>query len=233
MENRYLSGEYAATNPTYHVEDSAWKAQQILAMLKKHALHPKTVCEIGCGAGEILKLLQEQLPAQTRLDGFEISPQAFELARLRQNEQLHFHCEDFLAKDVAPFELLLCVDVFEHVEDYMGFLRKLRGKSAYTIFHIPLDMSAQGVWRIKTILANRLHVGHLHYFSKDTALLTLKDTGYKVVDWFYTASGIDRAKSFGARAAALPRRLAALINQDFAARVLGGYSMLVLAKADS
>jgi trans-aconitate methyltransferase len=230
MENRYLSGEYAAENPSYHVEDSAWKARQILTMLRKHGLEPKTVCDVGCGAGEVLRQLQQKLPAQTMLHGFEISPQGFALAKTRENDRLRFFCEDFLAAQVDPCDLLLCIDVFEHVEDYMGFLRKLRTKSTYTIFHIPLDMSAQGVLRIKTIVANRVHVGHLHYFCKETALLTLQDTGYEIVDWFYTASGIDLAKTLGAKLVAMPRKLAAFVSPDFTARVLGGYSMLVLAK---
>jgi hypothetical protein len=29
--NQYLSGEYQAKNPTFHVEDSPWKAEQIPA----------------------------------------------------------------------------------------------------------------------------------------------------------------------------------------------------------
>ena len=231
MGNRYLSGEYAAENPSYHVEDSAWKAQQVLKMLRKHGLEPKTVCDVGCGAGEVLKQLQEKLPAQAFLHGFEISPQGFALAKSRENDHLRFFCRDFLTTEVDPYDLLLCIDVFEHVEDYMGFLRKLRTKSTYAIFHIPLDMSAEGVLRIKKIVANRVHVGHLHYFCKETALLTLQDTGYEVVDWFYTASGIDLATTFRGKLAASPRRLAAFFSPDFAARVLGGYSLLVLTKA--
>ncbi len=215
MQNRYLSGDYAAENPTYHVEDSAWKAQQILKMINKHGLQPKSVCEVGCGAGEILKQLQERLPAQTLFYGFEISPQAFALTRSRENDRLHFFCHDLLAAEVEPYELLLCNDVFEHVEDYIGFLRRLRIKSTHQIFHIPLDISAQAVVRIGTIVENRKRVGHLHYFSKETALLTLQDAGYEIVDWFYTASGIDRAKTWGAKLAALPRQPAAFFQPGF------------------
>ena len=230
QQNRYLSGDYAAQNPSYHVEDSAWKARQILGLLHKHGQQPKTVCEVGCGAGEVLRQLQGQLPAETLLSGYEVSPQAFALAASRANERLRFSCADFLTETTDPYDLVLCVDVFEHVEDYLGFLRKLRTRGMYTLFHIPLDMSAQAVWRVGTIVENRRRVGHLHYFCKETALMTLEESGYEIVDWTYTASGIDRAKTFGAKIAALPRRIAALFSRDFAARVLGGYSLLVLAK---
>ena len=61
----YQSGEYVEKNPTYHVEDSSWKAEQIVRMMKQNQLQPRTVCEVGCGAGEILRQLQTQLPADT------------------------------------------------------------------------------------------------------------------------------------------------------------------------
>lgn len=57
----YISGEYLNKNPTWHVEESPWKAQQILRMLTLHHLTPRSICEVGCGAGEVLKQLQEQM----------------------------------------------------------------------------------------------------------------------------------------------------------------------------
>ena len=117
-ESMYQTGAYVERNPTYHVEDSAWKADQILRMLEKHDLRPRSICEVGCGAGEILKQLQSRLTAATQFVGYEISPQAYALCRERENERLRFFCEDLLATETVAFDLLLCLDVFEHVEDY-------------------------------------------------------------------------------------------------------------------
>lgn len=226
----YQSGEYAERNPTYHVEDSAWKAGQIAEMIRRNNLRPRTVCEVGCGAGEVLRQLQLLLPEGTEFDGYEISPQAYELCESRAGERLRFHRADLLAADAPAFDLLLCVDVFEHVEDYMGFLRHLRGKAEHKIFHIPLDVSAQSVLRSRPIILERELVGHLHYFTKETALATLADTGYEVVDSFYTPGALANPRSTLAQLASLPRRLMSLVDQDLTVRLLGGYSLLVLAK---
>ncbi len=226
----YQSGEYVERNPTYHVEDSAWKAGQVLKLIRKHKLQPRTVCEVGCGAGEILKQLQMALPPETDFLGYEISPQAFALCRQRENDRLRFFRADLITSDSPAFDLLLCLDVLEHVEDYFGFLRGLRGKATHKIFHIPLDLSAQWVWRADPIMRERQQAGHLHYFTKETALATLRDTGYDVVDWFYTAGAIANPRSVKARLASWPRRLLSEMNQDWVVRVLGGYSLLVLAK---
>jgi hypothetical protein len=121
--------------------------------------------------------------------------------------------------------------VFEHVEDYFSFLRKLRDKARYKIFHIPLDISVSSVLRSSPILGARKHVGHLHYFTKETALATLEDTGYEILDYFYTAGSIDlnikMVKTFLAR---FPRQVLYTLNQDIAVRLMGGYSLLVLTK---
>ena len=230
-ESIYRSGEYVSKNPTYHVEDSPWKAQQILKMMRKHQLEARTICEIGCGAGEILSQLQSHLPEATEFYGYEISPQGFALCAERANERLHFYCEDLLSSEASPFDLLLCIDVFEHVEDYLGFLRRLSGKARYQIFHIPLDMSAQAVVRAGPIMLERALVGHLHYFMKETALATLRDTGYEVLDWFYTPGALNNPRSLKARLASLPRKICSLIHQDLTVRILGGYSLLVLTKS--
>jgi SAM-dependent methyltransferase len=229
-ESIYQTGEYVERNPTYHVEDSAWKADQILRMIAKHHLQPRSICEVGCGAGEILKQLQARLAPATQFVGYEISPQAYALCRERENERLHFLCEDLLAAETERFDLLLCLDVFEHVEDYLGFLRGLRDKAQQKIFHIPLDLSVQWVWRNRPIMREREQAGHLHYFMKDTALATLQDAGYEVIDWFYTPGAIANPRSVKAKLASLPRRLLSVVNQDLVVRILGGYSLLVLAE---
>jgi len=58
---------------------------------------------------------------------------------------------------------------------------------------------------------------HLHYFSKETALRTLEDAGYEVLDYFYTPRSVELW--FGARPAAseTPRKLLSTIHKDLAA----------------
>ncbi|WP_437205304.1 class I SAM-dependent methyltransferase [Planctomicrobium sp. SH664] len=226
----YTSGEYLDHNPTWHVEDSPWKARQILSMLQRHSLSIGTVAEVGCGAGEILRQLQLQLPEEVRFSGYDISPQAIQLAKQRSNPQLQFFRED-LTQSREHFDLMLMMDVFEHVEDYMGFLRKMRPRSTYSIFHVPLELSVQTVFRAKTFQQARESVGHLHYFSRETALATLRDTGHTILDERYTSWSIELPqKTWKRRLAVLPRKLLAALSQDWASKLIGGFSLLVLTR---
>jgi hypothetical protein len=126
----------------------------------------------------------------------------------------------------------MALDVFEHVEDYVGFLKRLRVKAEYKIFHIPLDMSVMSVMRMTPILNARDKVGHLHYFCKETALATLNDTGYQIIDWFYTNGPGNRPPRLMLGRSGFADFIKGRVyrkNQDRWVRMFGG-SMMVLAK---
>lgn len=220
---------YLKQNPSWHVEDSPWKAEQILKMIERNDIHPKSVAEIGCGVGEILNSLHKKMPEDVNFQGFDISPDAINLAKERAKERLSFRLENLIEVQ-ETFDLLLMIDVFEHVEDYIGFIKSCKGKAKYTIFHIPLDLSVHGLLRGKLMNARKV-VGHLHYFSKETALATLADSGYEVVDYFYTGKSIELPrKTLKSKLAVLPRKIMYGLNKDFTARTMGGFSLLVLVK---
>ncbi|GAB3252225.1 hypothetical protein GCM10027347_11160 [Larkinella harenae] len=223
------NGAYLQKNPTWHVEDSPWKARQILKMLDRNPIAPQTVAEVGCGAGEILNQLYRAMPEDVDFTGYDISVDAIMLAKQREKARLRFRHENFLETETVV-DLLIMMDVFEHVDDYLGFLKQCRQKAKHTLFHIPLDLSVSAILRNR-LMAGRRSVGHLHYFMKETALATLTDSGYEVVDFFYTTGSLDLPmKDFRSRVAVWPRKLLYAINEDMAAKLLGGFSLLVLAK---
>jgi hypothetical protein len=227
----YENGTYLDNNPAWHEQDSPWKAKQIEKILRKNGVDASTVCEVGCGAGEILNCLTNGYGANVIFSGYEISPQAFEICKKKERQNLRFFFQDLLADTSASFDVIMAIDVFEHVDDYLGFLRKFYGKGKYKIFHIPLDLSVQSVLRSSPILKLRASVGHIHYFTKETALAALKDTGYDVVDYCYTNGSLELPnRGWKANLMKLPRKLLFSIHQDLTVRILGGFSLLVLAK---
>lgn len=226
----YLDGEYQAKNPAWHVEESAWKASRIVRMLQRNHLSPATICDVGCGAGEVLKQLQLNLNWECTLQGYDVSPQALELAKTRANDKLHFYHSDLRTSQEPCFDLLLVLDVLEHLEDYFSFLALLKDRGRHKIFHIPLDLSGQTVLRKNGLLKRRAMYGHLHYFTQETALETLRDAGYEILDYFYTSRANDLGTAPGQMLLKFPRWLLFSLHQDFTVRLLGGYSLLVLAR---
>jgi len=227
--SRYRDGTQRALAPDWYESDSRWKAERVREMMRRHGMRPASICDIGCGTGGVLDHLSRTLPASTKLVGYELSPQAIALApedrrrRITLRNTTAEECE-------GGYDLMLVLDVFEHVDDYLGFLRTIRSKASSFIFHIPLDVSVQTVLRGSPFARARESLGHLHYFSRDTALATLHDTGYEVVDEQFTQPGVDLwgGKS---RLARLPRKAAFGLSPRLAARVMGGFSLLVLARS--
>jgi SAM-dependent methyltransferase len=227
----YRDGSYLKNNPSWHIEESPFKVRQIQRMMRHQNLAPKTVCDVGCGAGQVLAELQARLPSDCVCWGYDVSPDALAMSSGRGNDNLRFRMRD-IRKDECDtyFDLLLMLDVFEHVEDYMGLLRSVRSKAKQKLFHIPLDLSVQAVLRKNGLLLRRDHHAHLHYFTKETALRTLTDVGYTIIECFYTPRCIELGDLFVQKAARIPRRFSFALAPDFTVRVLGGYSLMVLAE---
>ena len=231
LEERYTSGDYLKNNPSWHVEESPWKAEQVLKMMKQNRIAPKVVCDVGCGVGEVLSQLQLRMDDTCMFWGYDISAHPLELAKSRANDRLHFVQADIRRENTCFFDLILVLDVIEHLEDYISFLREIKPKSQYKIFHIPLDLSAQTVLRPGGLLGVREAYGHLHYFTVEIALQVLRDVDYEILDYCYTARAIEQpTHELRRKLLKLPRKLLFAIHQDLAAHLLGGWSLLVLAK---
>lgn len=228
--NIYSDGTYKAHNPTWGEEDSQWKSTQILSVLRAHSIQPKTVGEIGCGAGGVLAGVVDGLPSVTLAEGWDPSPLAISMARPKGSERLHYLEGNLLAAE-NHYDLILCIDVFEHVPDYLGFLCSLRERAKHIVFHIPLDMHCSAILR-------NLHkdvreaVGHLHYFTRPTALATLVDCGYRVLEERYTRGALARLGGHRGLKTDLANVVRKLFADDLSAKLFGGYSLLVLVSCD-
>ncbi|MGE5615398.1 MAG: class I SAM-dependent methyltransferase [Bacillota bacterium] len=229
MDTIYTDGTYLRNNPAWHQDDSPWKARQIAKLLERNGVSPRSIAEVGCGAGEILRELSREYP-QARCVGYEISPEAYEICRRKGSGTVSYKLGD-IAEDSTTYDVAMAIDVFEHVEDYFAFLRRIRPCATHKVFHIPLELSVRNVIAGKPLLDARRSVGHIHHFSRETALAALHDTGYAILDEFYTSGRTELPNlSWRSKLLKWPRKAAYLVSADMAVRVLGGYSLMVLAK---
>lgn len=219
---RYTDSLYRVDNPDWHRSDSPWKARQISQALTDQV---GSICEVGCGAGGILRALHDGMPA-ARFVGYEIAPDALRLAAPLATERLEFRLRD-AAQDAQHFDVMLVIDVIEHVPDPIAFLAALRHKADLAIFHIPLELSAQSVMRSDKLLDRRRTAGHIHFFTPETAAATVEEAGYRIASSRLTRGFDLPQKSIKARIAKIPRRV---LPPNVVVRVLGGYSLLVTAE---
>ena len=74
--------------------------------------------------------------------GYDIAPQAIDLCKkLEQKSNVEYICKDIFSEtSLRVLDLLLVIDVIEHVSDYLGFLYKCKNMAEFKIYHIPLDI---------------------------------------------------------------------------------------------
>lgn len=228
----YTGDVYLKNKPTWDDEDTGWKAELIVSMLKRNQVIPADIVEVGCGRGGILKEIIRLLPDVKKLRGYDISGKAIALAKERENHKLNFMQLDYANSNEPYTDVLLIIDVLEHIDDYYGFLNKIKNKSRYKVFHIPLDISCRNIMKPHTILLQRELVGHIHYFTKETVEWALKDTGYVILDWIYTKPALDvqPAGNFKSKIKKTLRKISFAINKDWSAKMWGGYSVMILAE---
>jgi ubiquinone/menaquinone biosynthesis C-methylase UbiE len=227
----YTDGGYLDRNPTWHEEHSGWKADHLTRLIRDHSLANQSVAEIGCGMGQILVELAKRMPEVGRFEGFEISPQAFARAVTKSTDRISYSNVDVISYPPdSRFDIVMAIDVFEHVDDYLNFIRGMDRVGKYKIFHIPLELAVTSIIRPKAFTHARESVGHIHYFTRETALATLEHCGLKIIDERFTDLGIDLAETTRQKVAAIPRRFLGALNKRVAARLVGGFSLLVLAE---
>jgi hypothetical protein len=64
-------------------------------------------------------------------------------------------------------------------------LRDIRQKADYFVFHIPLELNCEGLLR-NFMMETQATYGHLHFFTRETAVAALLRCGYTVIHEFYT-----------------------------------------------
>ncbi|MBT8582094.1 methyltransferase domain-containing protein [Polynucleobacter paneuropaeus] len=228
--DRYTNSDYLNKNPTWDSEDAPWKANLILDILNEHNMHPSKVCEVGCGSGAVLSFLSHSLNDSDFI-GYDISNSLHKFWDKLSGERIKFVFGDFNKINNEYYDLLLLLDVVEHIQDPFNFLTTIINSSKKFIFIFPLDLSAVSVLREVGLINQRRNVGHIHYFTKGIVLELLTETGFKIIAQKYSNASFNLPNmKLKTKIASIPRYLLSLINKDFSARLLGGQTLIVLAE---
>lgn len=219
----YNDGRYLSANPTWHSERAPWKAGQVATGLRAAGLAPTSMCDIGCGTGLALAEVVKRVPSITRAVGFEPAeavPRAPEIEGVAEIRR------GYANESNERFDCTMMLDVFEHVEDCFGLLRACAPLAPNHVFHIPLDASALAIIR-SDLMSARRKVGHLHNFTRETALATLEETGHEVLHWHYTRT-FEGAGTAAGPAARIVRKVVLGMAPELGRKVIGGLSLLVV-----
>ena len=96
---------------------------------------PATILDVGCGEGFVATAVAKRLP-DASLRALDISPAAIEYARSHNtSKNLSYEVLDLfsLAKEPEHYDLVICNEVLEHLNDYDSALKLLCQKAKKTV----------------------------------------------------------------------------------------------------
>lgn len=156
--------KYASNNPVVR-----WVMRQYLstlyAFLDRQAF--RTVLEAGCGEGEIVRRVIDRY-GPARLTGFDID------SNLIQNLRVSHPGHSFVCASLTDyhstesFDVVLCLEVLEHIRDYDAALARLRDIAARRfIISVPNEplFRFANVLRLKYLRSLGNTPGHVNNFS--------------------------------------------------------------------
>ena len=116
-------GKYRTKNPVVrHLVGRFLRRVSELAAVER----PHRILEVGCGEGIVLETLAARLPG-SRLDGIELDEAALEAARVRcPSATLVRGDACALPFEGKSFDLVVCLEVLEHLPEPARALRELR-----------------------------------------------------------------------------------------------------------
>lgn len=144
------------------------------------------VMELGCGAGATLVYLKQQGLADWTC-GVDVHDESLQrAAALGVDETVQGNVEELSClEDEPPFDVILCLDVLEHLVDPWSVVKRISGmltERGVVIASIPNSQNLRvivplifGYWTYKDcgILDN----GHLRFFTKISAIELLQSGG--------------------------------------------------------
>jgi len=152
--------------------------------------HHARALEIGCGAGDTLAALKRDGLVDWA-GGVELNPEAAAVARTRLDHVWSGDVEA-VALDIPPgsVDLLLCLDVLEHLVDPWRALERLAtlvrpgGRvvvSLPNLRHYKVSLGLLFAGRFDYQAAGIMDRTHLRWFVKDTAVDLIEGAGLRVV----------------------------------------------------
>jgi 2-polyprenyl-3-methyl-5-hydroxy-6-metoxy-1,4-benzoquinol methylase len=191
-KGRYKASSYAdVAQACYHNADFMFRSY-LPGMLLSHYVWPhhhrmlkwfrslvptfsaKTFAEVGVGCGIYSKESLRLFPG-SRGAGFDISEHALAFTKrvaqqFDMGDRYDTNVQDIIAKPPPQFDLVICQEVLEHLEDPAAFCKALFG------------MTRPGGHAYITAAINAAHVDHIYlYRSLQQALDQIEAAGFKIL----------------------------------------------------
>lgn len=149
-----LQDKYGSTNPVYQFLVGGF-LHQFHSLLGEITPQPNSICEVGCGEGELLHHVRKQFPSAD-IFGTDISEEHIEMASQKNKMgNIFFSVQD--AQNLTKyqdqaFDLVICAEVLEHLPDPEKGLHELIRICRRDLF---VSVPNEPIWRILNMMRGK------------------------------------------------------------------------------
>jgi len=176
----YEEEDYIKMNPLLHAEDSQWKIETLLPFIdlfcKLNKKKTITILDIGGGAGLVLKGISKYITEnhflEVRKYAVDFSKKMLEVQKKNNPDLIECLNGDINKINLRNWEIdiILMIDVLEHINNPKLTLKKLRKISKFIIFKVPLEdnftlnlFNLLTFGRLRRIIIRK--VGHINIYN--------------------------------------------------------------------
>jgi 2-polyprenyl-3-methyl-5-hydroxy-6-metoxy-1,4-benzoquinol methylase len=132
------------------------------------------ILEVGCGSGNVLRVLQTLAADRGQVEGLEMSPEAADVARARTGLSV----TNGYVSDLDPhakYDVIAAFDVLEHIADDAQVLIQMRERIVPTGRLILTVPAHQSLWSPFDVAS-----GHVRRYSMRTLTRALQASGFQI-----------------------------------------------------
>lgn len=217
-------------------QDAFYKVEQLKRVLDKN---PEICCslslvaDVGCGTGKTTRLLHKFLSEcaidQVEVHGYDVHP---EVSNFQDSQNVRFISGDFYMESEKIYDLVVLLDVLEHVLDPIEFLKRIAKRTRLIALHLPLDDSLLS-W-VRDLPKRKIrHPGHILVLNSATAFNLLTFSQFRIFDYAYSPVFLapSGSETILQRLFNPIRTVTYRISPYLTHKIFGGVSIFLLAKS--
>jgi SAM-dependent methyltransferase len=157
--------------------DTTEVGSYIRHLIRQHKPKARTLLELACGTGAILKILAKSY----HVVGLDLSPQMLSIAR-KKLPHVRFYCKDMVSFDLGKkFDVVICVfDSINHVLKFTDWQKIFRNAAAHLesdglfLFDVNTEAKLERLIQAPT---------WVHRFGRNLELINITDAGRGIANW--------------------------------------------------
>lgn len=163
------------------------KVNSIAQLLQRNQIEPKSILELGCGTGAVIKECQRR-NISAKYFAVDYAPEAIEYLQNHSEgiEAIQGDITDSAFRIADAVDVVVLSHVLEHIENPVAFLDAIKASLHFRFIIIEVPLEDLFASKIKAIVRNRNvtnnKAGHVQFFTTGSFERLVRSCGFKIVD---------------------------------------------------